>query len=66
VADKNVAIDGDVYEFIIDQAKKNHRTLKGQIAYMVGIYRNNIETDGTQVSMPETSEEREAALERIR
>lgn len=66
MAVKSVAIDNEIYEFILEQAKRNHRTVKGQIAYMVEMVRVDMDTDDTQVSMPETDAEREALMERIR
>lgn len=65
MADKNIAIDGDIYEYVAEQAKRNHRTIKGQIAYMIGLIRGS-EAQETQVSMPQTDEERAAALRKIR
>ncbi|WP_018526948.1 hypothetical protein [Alkalispirochaeta alkalica] len=63
--DKNVAIGGDIYEYVAEQAKRNHRTIKGQIAYMIDLVRSG-HTDKTQIFLPETKEEQQKVLERIR
>lgn len=52
MGDKNIAIDGELYEYIADQAKRNHRTIKGQIRYMIEkVKDNDVEVSGTQIDI---------------
>ena len=62
--DKNIAIDGEVYDYIADQAKRNHRTIKGQIAYMIDLIRVDHTKHG-QVHMPTTPEEKAQTFGRV-
>lgn len=41
--DKTVALDAEVYDYVLTEAKRNHRTIKGQISYMVDIARQQEE-----------------------
>jgi hypothetical protein len=33
--DPQISIDREIYDFIIREAKKNKRTIKGQVEYMI-------------------------------
>lgn len=69
---KYVSLDPDLLEFIEEEARHNHRTMTGQISYMLEVYKQRIcnETrfsgSNDQFNMPESSEERAAMVERIR
>lgn len=43
MTDKNVQIDSSVYDFVVQEARRNHRTIKGQISYMIEIARKHEE-----------------------
>jgi hypothetical protein len=52
MADKNVAIDGELYDYIADQAKRNHRTIKGQIRYIIELVKSSdVDVSQTQVDL---------------
>jgi hypothetical protein len=58
-----ISLSPELYDFVVREAKKNHRTIKGQVAYMIELAAATTET---QIKMPISPEERLAALERIR
>lgn len=43
MSDKTVLIDPEMYAYVAEQAKKNKRTIKGQIEYMLEIGRESTE-----------------------
>jgi len=65
MADKNIAIDGELYDYIAEQAHKNHRTIKGQIRYMIELVKDSeIDVSRTQVDMDALRDP--SNLERVR
>jgi hypothetical protein len=66
-----VKVDPDLLEQINKAAKEDYRKQGDQIRYLLDLglqERNRREQsiENTQVNMPQTAEEREAALERLR
>lgn len=66
-----VKVDPDLIETINDTARKDYRKQSDQIRYLIDLglrYREslNANIERTQIEMPTTDEEREAALGRIR
>ncbi len=63
---KTVRMPDELVEKIEEIAKREHRTFSQQVNLFLDNYVSSLSTDGTQVDMPNTADEREAAMERIR
>jgi hypothetical protein len=63
---KTVRMPDELVAKIEEIAKREHRTFSQQVNLFLDNHVSSLSTDGTQVNMPSTAEERAAALERVR